>query len=640
MNRLDMHNEAACNSSHADVSVVIVNYNAGDLLVISVTAALAQARQVVVVDNASTDSSLELLESCCADESRLKIVRREHNVGFAAGCNIGIGYCREPYILFLNPDCVLSPNTLDRMLHTLNGSTDRGMVGGLLLNPDGHEQGGGRRAVPTPWRSFVRAFGLTRLAPRWPRLFSDFHLHEQPLPQQPVEVEAISGALMLVRKEVLEKLGAWDEDYFLHCEDLDLCMRFRRSGWNIVFDPGAPAVHIHGTCSHSRPIFVEWHKHKGMVRFYRKFFRNQYPGILMWLVVLGVWIRFATVAILKSLKRREYPASYSKSDFEQQRTDLARDNNVHPSAGRQKDLGVVAVVGATSMVGRALLPMLSQQGIKVVAYSRNSVVRRAHGQDNIEWREISTLAAELKSAAIPDWVWLAPIKALPAQLQNLQRIGAQHIVAVSTTSRFTKKASSSATERQFVKDLVAAESDLQSWARAHGASWTILRPTLIYGFGLDKNISVIARFIRRFHFFPVLGKALGMRQPIHARDVAAACKSALESEAAANRAYNISGAEKLSYRDMVVRIFNALAIRPRFLAIPLWMFSTGVALVRLLPGYRSWSSAMAERMNLDMVFDYDEATRDFGFTPQAFVLNTEDLPDGESTDLAETAKLT
>jgi GT2 family glycosyltransferase len=242
-------------------------------------------------------------------------VRNLSNLGFAAGCNVGMQYSTEPFLLFLNPDCILAPDTVQSMLETLNSSPDSGMVGGLQRSMDGIEQGGCRRAIPTPWRSFVRTFGLMRLAPRQLRLFNDFHLHKQPLPEAPVAIEAISGAFMLVRKYALEEVWPWDEDYFLHCEDLDLCMRFRQKGWNILFDPRASAVHIHGTCSKSRPIFVEWHKHKGMVRFYRKFFRHQYPGLLMWLVILGVWLRFALVATVKAIRNNQPQVSLSQKDL-------------------------------------------------------------------------------------------------------------------------------------------------------------------------------------------------------------------------------------------------------------------------------------------------------------------------------------
>ncbi|MDE2387464.1 MAG: glycosyltransferase family 2 protein [Betaproteobacteria bacterium] len=279
------------------VSIVIVNHNGGALLTRCVHAALEQAREVIIVDNASEDLSIAQLTDRFPDESRLNIMVTGRNPGFAAGCNTGLGAATQPHILFLNPDCLLQENSLQRMAQVMESDPQIGMVGGYLVNPDGSEQGGGRRAIPTPWRAFVRAFGLYRLEKYWPRLFFDFHLNKQPLPQSPIEVEAISGALMLVRRQAIEDAGFWDEEYFLHCEDLDLCMRFRQKNWKIVFVPDAPVVHFQGTCSRSRPFFVAWHKHKGMLRFYRKFFRRQYPSILMGLITLTVWLRFSATVL-------------------------------------------------------------------------------------------------------------------------------------------------------------------------------------------------------------------------------------------------------------------------------------------------------------------------------------------------------
>ncbi len=278
------------------VSLIIVNYNAGDFLKACVSSALSQADELIVVDNASTDTSLSQLEAVFSGEPKLRIIRNQQNLGFAAACNIGADTSTGSYLLFLNPDCVLEPDSVRRLLQAIDDHPEAGMVGGLLVDPDGMEQGGGRRAIPTPWRSFVRAFGLIRFEARWPKLFYDFHLHKQQLPEYPIEVEAISGACMLIKRQAMEDVGLWDEGYFLHCEDLDLCMRFRQKGWEILFVPDAVIVHHLGVCSSSRPIFVEWHKHKGMIRFYHKFFRQQYPGVLMWLVTLGVWFRFGLVA--------------------------------------------------------------------------------------------------------------------------------------------------------------------------------------------------------------------------------------------------------------------------------------------------------------------------------------------------------
>jgi hypothetical protein len=109
-------------------------------------------------------------------------------------------------------------------------------------------------------------------------------------------VEAISGAFMFVRREALEQVGPLDEGYFLHCEDLDWCMRFQQAGWQVLFVPDVEVTHYKGHSSKHQPIKILWHMHRGMVRFYRKFFRARYPLPLMWLVVAGVWVRFSGLA--------------------------------------------------------------------------------------------------------------------------------------------------------------------------------------------------------------------------------------------------------------------------------------------------------------------------------------------------------
>lgn len=278
----------------SSISAILVNYNAGHLLrrCIESLQVCPVVKEIIVVDNASHDGSLASLD----DLPQIQVIRNSKNLGFAAACNQAIDRAHCDYLLFLNPDCSFTAGAVSPLLDCMEQSDAVGMVGGLLINPDGTEQGGGRRAVPTPWRSFVRAFGLYRFSGRWPKLFYDFYLHKQPLPERPIEVEAISGACMLVKCEAMKSVGLWDEGYFLHCEDLDWCMRFRQRGWKIMFVPTAKITHVAGSCSRSRPIFVEWHKHKGMLRFYKKFFRHQYPGPLMWLVAAGVWLRFAMVS--------------------------------------------------------------------------------------------------------------------------------------------------------------------------------------------------------------------------------------------------------------------------------------------------------------------------------------------------------
>jgi nucleoside-diphosphate-sugar epimerase len=244
----------------------------------------------------------------------------------------------------------------------------------------------------------------------------------------------------------------------------------------------------------------------------------------------------------------------------------------------------------------------------------------------VAWKQLSLNHAKTVEEVTPYWICVAPIWVLPDYFALIETSGARRVVVLSSTSRFTKVGSGDTAEQATAAKLIDGEARLQAWAESRGIEWVILRPTLIYGIGRDKNISEIACFIRRFGFFPVLGEAKGLRQPIHAEDVAGACLAALQGSDVGSRSYNISGGETLTYREMVARIFTTLGRRPRVLTVPLWAFRLAVTTLRCLPRYRQWSAAMAERMNSDLVFDHADAVRDLDFKPRGFALAAEDLP--------------
>lgn len=295
----------------AHCSVLIVNFNGGDMIKACVLAAMASSVpvEVMVWDNASTDGSPDALSAAFDREPGFRLFRHSENIGFAAGVNRLLQKAGGDTVLLLNPDCLLEKDTIATVRQALAADPDAGMAGCLLRNPDGSEQAGCRRQVPTPWRSLVRVFHLDKFFCGHPR-FQSISLNTTPLPTHPVAVEAISGAFMLVCRKALEDVGPLDDKYFMHCEDLDWCMRFRKNGWRILFDPGVEVVHHQGHCSASRPVAVELYKHRGMLRFYRKFFRHQYPGALMWLVTATVWIRFCLVAAGHWAERQRRRSGY------------------------------------------------------------------------------------------------------------------------------------------------------------------------------------------------------------------------------------------------------------------------------------------------------------------------------------------
>lgn len=283
------------------------------------------------------------------------------------------------------------------------------------------------------------------------------------------------------------------------------------------------------------------------------------------------------------------------------------------------------LLGANSLVGECIIPRLSKDGRHTVAFSRHPP--GGETESGVTRLQLpASLPTPPEVPPIKDWLCVAPIWVLPQYFGMIEAYGACRVVALSSTSLFVKKDSSDHGEQHIARRLAEGERALRAWAEARGVEWVILRPTLIYGRGRDKNLTEIARFVRRWGFFPLLGQAEGLRQPVYAEDVAAACVSALTSPAAVNRTYNLSGGETLSYREMVCRVFSSVGKVPRLVTIPRWLFRLAVAALRLLPRYRHWTVAMAERMNRDLAFDHADAARDLGFAPRPFRIVREDVP--------------
>lgn len=283
---------------------------------------------------------------------------------------------------------------------------------------------------------------------------------------------------------------------------------------------------------------------------------------------------------------------------------------------------LIGIIGASSFVGHSILRELTSQHRSAIAFSR-----KPSGFTNSEFITWSSLAQGNEILApIHHWILIAPIWAMPDYFDLMNKRGARSVVALSSTSVITKENSSDIVEQTTIKRMLAAEKTFREWAETSGINWAILRPTLIYGHGQDKNLSEIARIIARTRIFPILGGAKGLRQPVHVDDVAFACLAALNRHTASAHTYTLSGGEVLCYREMVRRVFLAMNLRPLLLNMPAWAFRLAVSAIKKLPRYQSWTTAMADRMNMDMVFSHEDARRDFGYNPRSFQLTRQDLP--------------
>lgn len=307
--------------------------------------------------------------------------------------------------------------------------------------------------------------------------------------------------------------------------------------------------------------------------------------------------------------------------------------------------GAIGVLGGRSFVGQSVLARLVNAGApeqngsarQVFAFSRATAMARATCvTSGVSWRGLAG-GQGMNRTSIPQWIAVCPLWAVPEHFPLMESSGARRLIAVSSTSRLTKQASAAAPERALAARLAAAEAAVIDWARARDIPATILRPTMIYDGLHDRNIAAIASFIRRSGFFPVAGDAKGLRQPVHADDVAAACQAAIATEGLRDT-YELSGGETLTYREMVERIFVWLGRHPRLVTIPLPLIRAAAPLVSWLQ-LVSWLPragwlrrlellpAIAARMNVDLVFDHDAARRDFGFRPRPFALPLGHDPD-------------
>ena len=274
----------------------------------------------------------------------------------------------------------------------------------------------------------------------------------------------------------------------------------------------------------------------------------------------------------------------------------------------------VLLTGATSQVGRFLLPRLLDAGHEVLAVSRQSMPDRERSSWVVGDLRDDGFACPLAQAL----VHIAPLHLLPEVLSGFLAAGGRRVICFGTTSRYSKAASADPKEQALVRAQVAAEARVAELCEAAGADWTLFRPTLIYGAGTDRNVALIAYLIRRFGIFPLFGKASGLRQPVNADDLAAACVAALSEPRSFNRAYDLTGGETLSYRQMVERIFASVGRRPRFVSVPLGFFGAVMWCVSRIPRFKGLNLEMARRMNEDMVFDSSSAARDFGYSPRGF----------------------
>lgn len=268
------------------VAVVIVTADSGESLRDCVRQALAESEvtELWIVDNASIDDVPRQVAGEWTADGRVHLLPQTRNLGFGAGVNRGARHTVADHLLILNPDCMLSPGSIGRLLNSLDRLPRAGLIGAVICDAEGRPDPASRRRDPLLARALATLTGRKQV---------EGVTVQGPWLSGPIACDAVSGALMLLPRVAWQAVGGFDEGYFLHCEDLDLCRRLRDQGYGVWLDGAVRVEHGKGGSSRHRPVFVSWHKHRGMWRWFR---RHDPAARRLWLAAMvwsGIWLHFA-----------------------------------------------------------------------------------------------------------------------------------------------------------------------------------------------------------------------------------------------------------------------------------------------------------------------------------------------------------
>ncbi|MGH8184550.1 MAG: glycosyltransferase family 2 protein [Rhodanobacteraceae bacterium] len=287
----------------APASIIIVAADSGASLRECVVRALASSVpiELILVDNGSRDGVPQAVARAYENDERVHVIYNHANLGFGPAVNVGARQARGGTLLVLNPDCMLEPDTLARLLGVQRAHPDAGVIGAVVCDAEGVPDPASRRRDPLLKRSLNEMTGRAR---RWTK---DAR-HEGvdvpgPIPDAVIEVENVSGALMLLPHPAFDRLQGFDEAYFLHCEDLDLCRRARDAGYKVLLAGNVRVRHAKGGSSAHRPVFVSYHKHRGMWRWFRKFDPAARGPLVRTLVACGIATHFLVTVPLLTMRR-------------------------------------------------------------------------------------------------------------------------------------------------------------------------------------------------------------------------------------------------------------------------------------------------------------------------------------------------
>ncbi|RCX18999.1 hypothetical protein DFP94_10515 [Fontibacillus phaseoli] len=287
-----------------DLSVIILSYNTCHLTLDCLRSVFdsetVYSYEAIVVDNASIDDSVASIRE---QFPQVRLIENFENTGFAKANNQAMAISNGRYVLLLNSDTIVQPDTFQTMIAYMDEHPNVGAAGCKVILPDGSLDKACRRGFPTPSASFYYAFGFSKLFPDKPR-FNQYQLGYMD-PNKTYPIDCLVGAFMMVRQEAIQQVGGLDDTFFMYGEDIDWCYRIKQAGWGIHYHPATYIVHYKGASSRRKPVKIIYEFHRAMWIFHRKHYLQQYAWSTNMAVYTGIALKF----VLSLFKNKLIPRS-------------------------------------------------------------------------------------------------------------------------------------------------------------------------------------------------------------------------------------------------------------------------------------------------------------------------------------------
>lgn len=295
-----------------DLSIIIVPYKCKDKLDVTLEAVFAsQTRytyEVIMLDNDSQDGTEELVREKYLSQpniaAKTTFIQNGANLGFPKANNLGMQRAKGEYLLLLNPDTKVAPDTLEVMMNFMKSRPDVGIATCKLIKGNGELDWACRRSFPDPWVSFFRLSGLSKLFPH-NKTLAAYNLTYKSIDDE-TEIDACVGAFMFISPQCLRATKSFDESFYMYGEDLDLCYRAKQAGFKVWYYPKTTTIHYKGQSSRKAPQRSLYAFHDAMWIYYKKHLYAQYPLVLNWLVYVGIWARYYLKSFQNFFRAEKY----------------------------------------------------------------------------------------------------------------------------------------------------------------------------------------------------------------------------------------------------------------------------------------------------------------------------------------------